>query len=44
MLGAVGAEAERLARHEDTRFMNDVALRQQELSPARTKKPSPCKG
>ncbi|GMM59439.1 aminoacyl-tRNA hydrolase [Novosphingobium pituita] len=30
MLGAVGAEAERLARHEDTRFMNDVALRQQD--------------
>ncbi|NMN03926.1 MULTISPECIES: aminoacyl-tRNA hydrolase [unclassified Novosphingobium] len=30
MLGAVAAEADRLARGEDTRFMNDVALRQQD--------------
>lgn len=29
MLGAVGAEADRLAAGEDARFMNDVALRQQ---------------
>ncbi|MFC3671724.1 aminoacyl-tRNA hydrolase [Novosphingobium pokkalii] len=30
MLGAVAAEAERLAQGDDTRFMNDVALRQQD--------------
>lgn len=30
MLGAVSAEAEWLAKGEDDRFMNDVALRQQE--------------
>ncbi|KQM17484.1 aminoacyl-tRNA hydrolase [Novosphingobium sp. Leaf2] len=30
MLGAVAAEAERLASGDDTRFMNDVALRQQD--------------
>lgn len=30
MLGAIGAEAEWLARGEDARFMNDLALRQQE--------------
>jgi len=30
MLGAVAAEADRLARGDDTRFMNDVALRQQD--------------
>jgi PTH1 family peptidyl-tRNA hydrolase len=30
MLGAVAAEAGRLAAGEDTRFMNDVALRQQD--------------
>lgn len=29
MLGAVAAEADRLAAGDDTRFMNDVALRQQ---------------
>ena len=29
MLGAVGAEAEWLAKGDDVRFMNDVALRQQ---------------
>ena len=29
MLGAISAEAEWLARGDDTRFMNDVALRQQ---------------
>jgi len=29
MLGAVAAEADRLASRDDTRFMNDVALRQQ---------------
>lgn len=29
MLGAIAAEAERLAAGDDTRFMNDVALRQQ---------------
>lgn len=29
MLGAVAAEADRLADGDDTRFMNDVALRQQ---------------
>ncbi|MBU0670494.1 MAG: aminoacyl-tRNA hydrolase [Alphaproteobacteria bacterium] len=31
MLGAMAAEAERLARGEDARFMNDVALRLQEI-------------
>lgn len=30
MLGAVAAEADRLAAGDDTRFMNDVAMRQQE--------------
>lgn len=30
MLGAVAAEADRLAAGDDTRFMNDVALRQQD--------------
>jgi len=30
MLGAIGAEAERLAKGDDARFMNDVALRMQE--------------
>jgi PTH1 family peptidyl-tRNA hydrolase len=30
MLGAVAAEADRLAQDDDTRFMNDVALRQQD--------------
>ncbi|MGE4430494.1 MAG: aminoacyl-tRNA hydrolase [Sphingobium sp.] len=30
MLGAIGAEAEWLARGEDARFMNDIALRQQD--------------
>ena len=30
MLGAVAAEAEHLAQGNDTRFMNDVALRQQD--------------
>lgn len=30
MLGAVAAEADRLASGDDTRFMNDVALRQQD--------------
>ncbi|QNE04211.1 aminoacyl-tRNA hydrolase [Croceicoccus marinus] len=29
MLGAIGAEAEWLARGDDVRFMNDIALRQQ---------------
>jgi len=29
MLGAIGAEAERLAKGDDVRFMNDVALRMQ---------------
>jgi PTH1 family peptidyl-tRNA hydrolase len=29
MLGAVAAEADWLAKREDVRFMNDVALRQQ---------------
>jgi PTH1 family peptidyl-tRNA hydrolase len=29
MLGAIGAEAEWLAKGEDARFMNDVALRMQ---------------
>ncbi len=29
MLGAIGAEAERLAARDDARFMNDVALRMQ---------------
>ncbi|PNU06142.1 aminoacyl-tRNA hydrolase [Novosphingobium guangzhouense] len=29
MLGAVGAEADRLAAGDDARFMNDIALRQQ---------------
>ena len=32
MLAAIGAEAEWLARGEDARFMNDVALRQQSAS------------
>jgi PTH1 family peptidyl-tRNA hydrolase len=31
MLGAMGAEAEWLARGDDARFMNDVALRMQEI-------------
>lgn len=30
MLGAIAAEADRLAAGDDTRFMNDVALRQQD--------------
>jgi len=30
MLGAIGAEAEWLARDDDARFMNEVALRQQD--------------
>ncbi|GGY97665.1 aminoacyl-tRNA hydrolase [Novosphingobium colocasiae] len=30
MLGAIAAEADRLADGDDTRFMNDVALRQQD--------------
>ena len=30
MLGAVSAEAEWLAKRDDVRFMNDVALRQQD--------------
>jgi PTH1 family peptidyl-tRNA hydrolase len=30
MLGAVAAEADRLAAGDDTRFMNDVAMRQQD--------------
>ena len=30
MLGAIGAEAEWLARGDDARFMNDIALRQQD--------------
>ncbi|WP_225007929.1 MULTISPECIES: aminoacyl-tRNA hydrolase [Novosphingobium] len=30
MLGAVGSEADWLAKGDDTRFMNDVALRQQD--------------
>lgn len=30
MLGAISAEADRLAVNDDTRFMNDVALRQQD--------------
>jgi PTH1 family peptidyl-tRNA hydrolase len=30
MLGAVSAEAEWLAKGDDTRFMNDVALRLQD--------------
>ncbi len=30
MLGAISAEADRLAANDDTRFMNDVALRQQD--------------
>ncbi|HUD29433.1 MAG TPA: aminoacyl-tRNA hydrolase [Novosphingobium sp.] len=30
MLGAVAAEADRLANGDDTRFMNDVAMRQQD--------------
>jgi PTH1 family peptidyl-tRNA hydrolase len=29
MLGAVAGEADRLSAGEDTRFMSDVALRQQ---------------
>src|SRR3546814_10839892 len=34
MLGAIGAEAEWLARGADARFMNDVALRLQESYPS----------
>ena len=33
MLGAVGAEAEWLAKGDDVRFMNDVALRMQDMTP-----------
>ena len=33
MLGAVGAEAEWLAKGDDARFMNDVALRMQDMTP-----------
>ena len=33
MLGAVGAEAEWLAKGDDARFMNDVALRVQDMTP-----------
>ncbi|MDC8753247.1 aminoacyl-tRNA hydrolase [Erythrobacter sp. sf7] len=33
MLGAVGAEAEWLAKGDDVRFMNDVALRVQDMTP-----------
>ena len=29
MLGAIGAEAEWLAKGDDVRFMNDIALRMQ---------------
>jgi PTH1 family peptidyl-tRNA hydrolase len=31
MLGAIGSEAEWLAKDDDARFMNDVALRQQDV-------------
>ena len=30
MLAAIGSEAPRLAENDDARFMNDVALRQQD--------------
>ena len=30
MLGAMGAEAEWLAKNDDVRFMNDIALRMQD--------------
>lgn len=33
MLGAIGAEAEWLAKGDDARFMNDVALRMQDMTP-----------
>ena len=33
MLGAIGAEAEWLAKGDDVRFMNDVALRMQNMTP-----------
>jgi PTH1 family peptidyl-tRNA hydrolase len=33
MLGAIGAQAEWLAKGDDVRFMNDVALRMQDTSP-----------
>ncbi|SHN54356.1 aminoacyl-tRNA hydrolase [Erythrobacter sanguineus] len=33
MLGAIGAEAEWLAKGDDVRFMNDVALRMQDMNP-----------
>jgi peptidyl-tRNA hydrolase, PTH1 family len=33
MLGAVSAEAEWLAKGDDARFMNDVALRMQDMTP-----------
>lgn len=33
MLGAVSAEAEWLAKGDDVRFMNDVALRMQDMTP-----------
>lgn len=33
MLGAIGAEAEWLAKGDDVRFMNDIALRMQDMSP-----------
>lgn len=33
MLGAVGAEADWLAKGDDARFMNDVALRMQDMTP-----------
>ncbi|MCL9983044.1 MAG: aminoacyl-tRNA hydrolase [Erythrobacter sp.] len=33
MLGAIGAEAEWLAKGDDARFMNDVALRVQDMNP-----------
>jgi PTH1 family peptidyl-tRNA hydrolase len=33
MLGAIGAEAEWLAKGDDVRFMNDVALRMQDMTP-----------
>lgn len=33
MLGAIGAEAEWLAKGDDVRFMNDIALRMQDMTP-----------
>jgi PTH1 family peptidyl-tRNA hydrolase len=35
MLGAIGAEAERLAKADDARFMSDVALRLQQADPGK---------